>query len=963
MKNKNPLRQLLATFSLSALALASTSTSAQYDSPAYAPLGVGDSLAVVRHSITHAVAGVPSQLARATDLGALSANETVEGVTLYLQRTPEQQVAINQLLLDQQNAASPRYHQWLNPTDMAAQFGASETTISKVSQTLSSAGISVVDISNTRTFIRVSASAKAFNAFFQTDLRRYYVDGETHRSNATVPTLPDNLVGTVAAVRGLDDFRPKPNTVLYKPDYTVTSTVHELVPADLATIYDVNPLINGGFTGAGISIAVMGDSTFTASDISTFRTAAGLSPINLTQTLVPNTGTAASNVDAPEATLDVELAGALASSAKIIYVYAGATGNAIDSLQYAIDNNTSPIISFSFGGCESLNGSSNANAIQSLVQTGAAQGQTLIAASGDEGAAACDTGTANTAATTGTSLAVNLPASVPEVTGVGGTSITSNSSSYWSSTNGATGGSALSYIPEVAWNDSATVKSLDATGGGASIYFTKPSWQNISGVPADGKRDVPDLAFSASNVTAPYAYCYQGSCANGTFLAGSAKYPSGAGGTSAPTPIFASMLAILEQAQKVTGYGVFNTVLYSTAGKAANAAAFHDITAGNNQVPCASPTETGCVGGVLGYTTNAGYDLVTGIGSIDLANFNAALSGTIGTVQATVTDTVTAPTTNPVAGASTTYTATISGGGSTPTGTVQFTSNGASVGPSVSLTNGIATISITLTTLGTNNITAVYSGDTTHMAAIGSLMVNVVSSPSADTLTLNVSSNPSVNLPITLTSQVTGNSPTGTIQFNLDGAAIGSPIALQNSVASTTTTVTTKGNHSLSAVYSGDTNNATINQTTVVNVTGYGASTALTTSDPTPIAGETVTFTATLSAFSTQAVPTGTVSFSVDGAVGTSEPITTGQSTFSTALSAGMHTITAFYSGDDIYNPGNTQVTLTASAPADGTTTNGSDSSGGGGSMNFYALFALLLMAGFSLVRRQKNSAYSTNVA
>ena len=140
---------------------------------------------------------------------------------------------------------------------------------------------------------------------------------------------------------------------------------------------------------------------------------------------------------------------------------------------------------------------SDALSEESMGQQANAQGITWLAASGDSGAADCSSGPTDP---TNSILSTDLPAGLPEVTGVGGTRFTEGSGQYWSATNNANGGSALSYIPETAWNDSAEEGTPSASGGGASMYFSKPSWQTGPGVPADGARDVPDVAFSASNV-------------------------------------------------------------------------------------------------------------------------------------------------------------------------------------------------------------------------------------------------------------------------------------------------------------------------------------------------------------------------------------------------------------------------------------------------------------------------------
>jgi hypothetical protein len=156
-----------------------------------------------------------------------------------------------------------------------------------------------------------------------------------------------------------------------------------------------------------------------------------------------------------------------------------------------------------------------------------------------------------------------------------------------------------------------------ASGGGASEFFKKPSWQTGPGVPDDGKRDVPDVALTASFLYDPYLLVYRGALAYG-------------GGTSASAPAFAGMPVLLNHylvargAQRKAGLGNLNQMLYALAQTSPEA--FHDITSGNNMVECqvGSPD---CTSEFIGYSAGAGFDLATGLGSVDLANLaGAALS-------------------------------------------------------------------------------------------------------------------------------------------------------------------------------------------------------------------------------------------------------------------------------------------------------------------------------------------------
>jgi subtilase family serine protease len=395
--------------------------------------------------------------------------------------------------------------------------------------------------------------------------------------------------------------------------------------------------------------------------------------------------------DLGESDLDIEVISAIARNAEIIFVTSPASSGGVDqSAAWAIDQNppAAPVISYSYGLCEAFVLAPNISTAEGTYQKAAGEGISFFAATGDSGAAECD-GDAppngNYPAILG--LSVSYPASSQYVTGVGGTEFNEGSGSYWNASNTipGDGGSAKSYIPEIAWNDSVLTASLDATGGGPSncatgtgyatepgtgIYdfetcnapppatppnggFPKPTWQ--SGItPSDGVRDVPDIAFSASNANDPYIVCTPQSelvkngvststCANGIDKAlTSFKYPSAFGGTSASTPVAAGMTVLLNQFLAASGgLGSINKQLYTVIYKN-NPSVFHDITSGSsaygtsdNMVLCTAkdptfePSALRCPsGGKMGYSAGSGYDLVSGLGSLDINAFFQAWQAT-----------------------------------------------------------------------------------------------------------------------------------------------------------------------------------------------------------------------------------------------------------------------------------------------------------------------------------------------
>jgi subtilase family serine protease len=473
--------------------------------------------------------------------------------------------------------------------------------------------------------VTFTGSASQIETSFRTPIHEYVVDGETFYANADDPSIPDALSNLVLGFRSLNNFRLKARArklrVNPNPQFTSsTSGNHFLAPADFATIYNLNGLYASGLDGSGQKIAIMGQTNIDLNDIRAFRSASGLEPNDPEVILVPGSSDpGTNNDDLGEADLDLEWAGAVARNAHLIYV--NSNDGVFDSLQYTIDQNLAPVVSISYGSCERNFAPRDINMLLALGQQASAQGITIVAASGDSGAADCDYNVRT--ATRG--LAVDIPASLPNVTGLGGSQFRDGENS-WSPTNNAMSGSALSYISETTWNDNGS-NVLSAGGGGRSIYFAKPEWQAAPGVPNDQARDVPDISLTASAQHVGYLVCSLGSCVSG-FRATDGTL-NVAGGTSAAAPTFAGIVALLNQAAN-SRQGNVNPGLYRLASIAP--AVFHDIDSGGNQVPCRLGTTNCPNGGTIGYTAAAGYDLATGLGSIDALGLIASWPMAVTTV-------------------------------------------------------------------------------------------------------------------------------------------------------------------------------------------------------------------------------------------------------------------------------------------------------------------------------------------
>jgi hypothetical protein len=656
-----------------------------------------------------------SQARPEDDRGPVDLLRRIGGMTLVLKSSASQAADLEQFLRQQRAPSSPSFHQWLTAEQYADRFGVSPQDLEKVTAWLESQGLRVDYVARARNWILFSGSAGHVEKAFHTPLHRFNVGGKQHFANSVDPSIPAAFDSVVSLIRGLDDFRTQPRNI---PIANFTQGGgHFLVPGDLAVIYDIQPLYQRGITGAGQKVAVVGQTDIQLSDIEHFRAEYSM-PVN-DPTLVLVTGSSdpgTSTDDLIESDLDLEYAGGIAPNADILFVY---STDVWTSIAFAIDQDLAPVISSSYGYCEpqiSSAPASTAAYFQSLAQQGNAKGITWVASSGDTGAADCDL-TSEQSATEG--LAVDLPASIPEVTGVGGTDFAEGSGVYWATTNNANGSSALSYIPEITWNDTASLGSLLASGGGASIFFAKPVWQTGAGVPADNARDVPDIAFAAAVAHDPYQI----------YTSGAALY---VGGTSAPAPVFAGMLALLNQylepsgGQSASGLGNINPVLYGLAQSTPGI--FHDITQGGNVVPCVLRTPN-CASGEFGYEAGVRYDQATGLGSLDVYNFVVAWAD--GQLISTTTS-LASVTSAQSGGGSTILTATVNAasGGASPSGIVTFTIGQTALGTaalSVSAAGDTAVLTIAASQLaaGANLITATYGGSDMFSASSATLSIVV----------------------------------------------------------------------------------------------------------------------------------------------------------------------------------------------------------------------------------------------
>jgi subtilase family serine protease len=572
---------------------------------------------------------------------------------LILSRAPEVQTAFEKLLHDQQDPASPVYHRWLTPQQVGTLFGPTQADVRAVSDWAEAQGLHVESVTASRMVVELSGSTATVASAFRVSFGSFSVRGAAHVAILNEPCIPAALSPLIQAVSGLSDeivlpsihapeltFAAKQDDV--RPLYT-GSGYNALYPADIAAIYDIATVYAGGNFGAKIGskpqhVAVYGLSPILASDISDYARVSAIGTVTFnTITLRPGSPVPAGW--ATENTLDVERVLGTAPGAVADLIVGSIFDYPFDAVEYNTDTLLDPVMSISLSTCGEL--PAGDASFDALFSAAAAEGISVVVASGDGGADGCAMpGSAPPASTPLRSI--NGVCASSYVTCVGGTEFndTANPAAYWSSTNAANGKSALGYIPEGAWNDpqyvstnGTTVYQMASGTGGASQYIAKPYWQTGTGVPADGARDVPDVSLAASFDHDGYLLCDGG----GSLQDACTGHYTGTleGGTSASAPTVAGIIALLNTATG-TSQGNLNPLLYRLA--ATHPEAFHDITVATSGVTNCSvlvpslcnnsvPSPSALTGGLAGYVVTPGYDQATGLGSLDVANLLAAATG------------------------------------------------------------------------------------------------------------------------------------------------------------------------------------------------------------------------------------------------------------------------------------------------------------------------------------------------
>ncbi len=740
----------------------------------------------IDNAATATLAGThPAVVDRATVGGHLAAATPLPHMMLVLAPSDDQVAALRTLLDQQQDKTSPNFHKWLTPETYAQSFGVASADVAQISAWLQDQGFTVNSVAKGNRIITFSGTAGQVEGAFHTEMRHVTVDGEAHISNTTDIAIPKAFTGVVRGIASLNNFRPRanatdPRKVVVSADpngpngttpfgnqgtplYTSTSSgSHYVTPGDAQTIFNGNPLLKAGIDGTGQTIAVIGRTDITLSDVQQFRSMFGLKKNDPTFTIIGEDPGV--NTDDIEAYLDVEWAGGMAPAASVNFIVGGSdyeTNGGISSAGlYAVDNNLADIITLSYGGCETSNGASGTAFWNTLWEQAAAQGQTVFVSSGDSNATGCQA----SSATYGTAYGVNALGSSAYNVAVGGSMFVDwGPNQYWTAGSAAPApagynfATALSYIPEAVWNQgyltttylntlSTALQSgsgIVGGGGGLSIYTARPAWQTGSGISSTADatcssgtciaanntgyavhRMVPDISFIAASGHDATVFCAESSCYNT-----STGYGIGAvGGTSVATPVMASVQALINQKNggrqgnaNYYYYPLANADYVSGACKAVNGTAssatvtlpaancnFHDIVAGDNRSKQNASDTTG-----LGFYAGTGFDAASGLGSVNITNVANNWSSV--NFNATTTAFTLSPTTVTTHGATQAFTVAVSSTAGTPTGDFSIIAATTTPGTQFRYTLSGGVYSGTLAGLpgGTYNVHAHYGGDGT----------------------------------------------------------------------------------------------------------------------------------------------------------------------------------------------------------------------------------------------------------
>jgi hypothetical protein len=543
--------------------------------------------AVARRRVGRAPALPPGTVA----LGPVPAGQRLQ---VEVSLRPRDPAALASFVRQVSTPGSPEYRHYLAKGQFGSAFGPAGTTVVATVAALRADGLSPGTASADGLLVPASGTAAAVEAAFSTSLYDYRLpDGTVGFANTEAPSVPAAIAPQVQGVVGLENLsRPRPaieggdgmrapaaapqpevGPGTCNPAASVGLTANQLAQA-----YGLDGLYAAGATGSGTTVALYELSDYISTDVAQYQACYGT---DVTVTAVGPGGDNSINDGQLEADADTELVTSLAPGSSVrVYEYPDTAAGPTQEWEAIVDDDLAKVVSTSWGACEPVieqAGLADVEAEDTLFEQAAAQGQTVLAASGDYGAEGCPP-----PFPFAKEPAVIDPASQPYVTGVGGTTLESTASPP----------------SETAWN---------LGGGGVSDTWQMPVWQAGAGIPSPQSsssgcapngtsypsngswcREVPDVSANAGKDEAVYA--------SGAWL--------GVQGTSLAAPLWGALLSAVDQTCALGPVGFANPALYAIGDGPGSG--MNDVTTDSNG-PNGDP----------GYAAGPGYDMVSGLGSPD----------------------------------------------------------------------------------------------------------------------------------------------------------------------------------------------------------------------------------------------------------------------------------------------------------------------------------------------------------
>lgn len=513
---------------------------------------------------------------------------------------------LESFLADVGNPQSPQFNRYLSLDEANARFNPDPAREARVMGWLRANGVTDVKGTPNHLFVQSRMDTTTAQNLLGVKINDYQTGTKTFYAPDRAATLPAAVSGDVTWITGLDDStvysyqsqRQSLRRSTAGPARARTTPASPLqsglCPAAFAEAYNVNPLLAGGFDGKGITVAVTlwttapSDATLQAwADPSGTNCAGATAPTRANGRLVETfvEGTPSADTGDGEAALDIESIGGLAGGTTVHYfeVTQPNNGNLAVALNAAGTDPTIQIISNSWGGPETSNG---VTTLDPVLQSNSATGHVYVFSSGDNGSWAKSPGCAGNGL--GNDPGPMYPASSQYVLSVGGTRFINDITTG----GGWPGERTWDYNPTGSTNSCTNGTAPEGSGGGYSQITSRPPWQVVSGLAANGKRGYPDVAADADP-------------GSGALICGDADGCFNVGGTSLAAPLWSAMLAITNQKLKADGFPYFSQpgqTLYRLYATSAGRAAFHDITSGTNG----------------SYNATSNWDAVTGLGSPNL---------------------------------------------------------------------------------------------------------------------------------------------------------------------------------------------------------------------------------------------------------------------------------------------------------------------------------------------------------